>query len=190
MRRLTLITTVVTALAVAVVLAFGPRGRGEAVAGAAVSPVVDYGSAPDFKLTDSAGRIVSSSELSGPWVANFIFTGCAKQCPMLTARMNGLKSRLPGVRLVSFSVDPRDSSQDLARFSRFYGADWLFLRGSAGEVGELVTGGFHLALAKDGKEILHSKSLVLVDAAGRIRGYFDGTDDASVEELVRKARGL
>jgi cytochrome oxidase Cu insertion factor (SCO1/SenC/PrrC family) len=57
---------------------------------------------------------------------------------------------------------------------------------------ELVRDGFKLAVeerspeeAADGQGIiLHSDRFVLVDSLGRIRGYFAGTDDGSVAELV------
>lgn len=153
-----------------------------------------FGMAPAFALTDQDGRTVRSGDLAGkPWVGAFIFTGCGGQCPVMTGQMKALSSRLPGVRFISFSVDPKDSPKDLKRFAKNYGADWTFLTGRGREVKKLSQEGFRLVAADGGppaEPILHSNRFVLVDGAGRIRGYFDASDPAERDRLADAAARL
>ena len=147
---------------------------------------------PDFELTDATGRKMRRDDLRGrPWIAAFIFTRCAGQCPVMTSRMKRLE-RLTEARLVFFSVDPADSPAVLSRYAKANSADWLFLTGRRGQVRRLSIEGFHLPADAGGagRSVVHSDKLVLVDGNGRIRGYFDGTAEASLDALVRATRGL
>lgn len=151
----------------------------------------DYGEVPDFELTDASGKAVRRADIRGPWVASFIFTRCGGQCPMMTAVMKGLASRLPGISMVSFSVDPADTPERLRTYAAAYGARWTFLGGPTAR--ELSVKGFRLPAADGGtgsEPIIHSDRLVLVDPEGRIRGYFDPFEPAEVDRLVEKARSL
>lgn len=111
----------------------------------------------------------------------------------MTAKMQALSRELPGIRLVSFSVDPSDSPADLKRFSGRYSAGWLFLTGPKGAVRRLCESGFRLPVS-DGSDpsepITHSSHFVLVDAHNRIRGYFDSNNPKALKELSRQARLL
>jgi protein SCO1/2 len=163
---------------------------------------------PAFSLTERSGRMVTRNDLMGrPWVADFIFTRCTGICPLLSARMAGLQESLagrPDVKLVSISVDPQwDTPEVLARYADRHGADpdqWLFLTGEWDAIRKLVGEGFKLGVSRakagevpDGELVTHSERLVLVDGQGRIRGYYHGTEDDSVEkleaDLQRVARG-
>lgn len=159
-----------------------------------------YGAVPDFSLTDQAGRPVTLSALKGQvWIADFIFTHCAGQCPMMTSQMVRLQTNLPNaVQFVSFSVDPRrDTPRVLSQYAKAHGADerrWRFLTGQQEDLYRLSQEGFRLALEPTGggsaEPILHSKRLVLVDRQAGIRGYYDGSDDPAVQRLIRDARTL
>ncbi len=162
-------------------------------------PVMDP--VPGFTMTNRDGRAVRLQDLAGkPWIADFVFTRCPASCPLMTARMARLNRDLPGdlgVRLVSFSVDPEhDTPQVLERYAESYKAParWLFLTGSKEETYRLSRQGFKLGIeippaAGPGgpavEPILHSTRFVLVDAQGRIRGYYDGFDEESMTRLRR-----
>src|SRR3954462_8087911 len=82
----------------------------------------------DFALTERSGKEVRRSDLSGQvWVADFIFTRCAGPCAQVSANMARLQKQLadrPGVKLVTFTVDPEyDTPQVLTRYARRYEAD-------------------------------------------------------------------
>ena len=158
---------------------------------------------PEFALVDQTGARVTRADLQGqPWIADVVFTRCQTVCPSLTAKMARLGPQLPeGVRRVSISVDPaRDTPAVLQAYARQHGAagDWRFLTGDEAEIHRLVVGGMKLGLAATPADdpsyarepITHSTKLVLVDAVGRVRGYYDAFDDGSVGTLLRDAERL
>lgn len=160
---------------------------------------------PDFALTavspDGAVSPASRETLRGRvWAANFVYTRCAGPCPMLTANMAALLKRLPpAAGALSFTVDPdRDSPPVLAAYARRFGADprrWLFVGGRKEELVRLLRGGFHIAVAEDasaapGRNVAHTTKFVLIDAAGWIRGYYDGDDPAALDRLAADAARL
>lgn len=161
----------------------------------------DYGPVPPFRLVDQQQHAVTNAHLTGSvWVADFIFTRCAGQCPLMSGRMAQLQAAFrdePRVRLVSLSVDPaRDTPQVLADYASAYQADparWHFLTGDIEAVRRLSQDGFHLGLSEGGtaaEPILHSVKLVLVDPQGSIRGYYDSTDAKALRQLQADARQL
>src|SRR5687768_9883733 len=81
---------------------------------------------PAFGFTDQNGKAVSSDDLKGHvWVADFVFTRCAGPCPLMTQRMVALAKKVsdPGVRFVSFSVDPEyDTPEVLKKYAQERGA--------------------------------------------------------------------
>jgi protein SCO1/2 len=148
---------------------------------------------PEFSLTDDTGKTVRSSDLQGAWIGAFVFTSCGTTCPMMTAKMKRIRRELPGLGLVSFSVDPGDTPERLAAYKRGLGADWTFLTGGPGVVRKLCIEGFKLPVADsdDPEEpILHSRNLVLVDGENKIVGYFDSDDPVSIKSLLKTAASL
>lgn len=144
------------------------------------------GQAPPFGQNDLAGR---------PWIVDFVYTTCPGPCPALSANMARLQRSLPPpVRLVSVTVDPEhDTPGALAEYAKRFGADparWRFVRLSEAELARVMgQDGFKLALAAKGT-IVHSTKLVLVDAQGAIRGYYDGEDEAALKRLEGDAADL
>jgi protein SCO1/2 len=157
-----------------------------------------YWDLPDFHLRGHDGRTIGNAELrGGSWIADFIFTRCSGACPAMTARLSHLQGRIPsGTRLVSITVDPEhDTAEVLAGYARAVGAgpDWLFLTGPREELYGLAVSGFKLEAMEvppdrrqpgDDGPFLHSSKLALVDARGRVRGYYDSTDDAALSRLL------
>jgi protein SCO1/2 len=198
-RGITLVVVVSLALSIALV-AYRHRG------GRAASPLPVLAQLDGFSLYDQHGRAVRLDDLGGKiWVADFIFTGCQAACPMLTSRMRSLQQHIEErertlgrelpFRLVSFSVDPEvDTPEKLLIYAAKWGADdrrWLFLTGSLAEVNRAVTRGLKIPFEKGGADtsafdVMHGEHLVLVDAKGRIRGYFDSDPDgmARIKDAV------
>ncbi len=175
---------------------FSLRGRGT---GSAAPPVI--GPVPAFTLIERSGRPISRDDLAGrPWVADFIFTRCTGMCPALSTRMADLRRALReqglDARVVSFSVDPSHDTPDVLReYAKRFAADddWLFVTGDRAALYHLIGQGFRLSVAErapeqaaDGEELItHSDRFVLVDAEGRIRGYYHGTDPDAVPALLQ-----
>ena len=175
--------------------------RREAVASRQIETLPTYGRVPEFLLVDQDGRAISLNELHGRiWVADFIFTRCAGQCPLMSSRMAELASvfQAQPVVWISFSVDPQwDTPEVLARYARAYGAlpdRWRFVTGDHAAIERLCQEGFRLSVDADGgsaqEPITHSARFVLVDQAGEIRGYYDAQDEAAMGRLQRDLRRL
>lgn len=158
------------------------------------------GAAPAFSLVDQTGRPVTRELLRGQvWIADFIFTRCAGQCPMMSEQMARLAQslgRLPA-QCVSFSVDPAyDRPEVLSAYGARYHADpsrWRLLTGEPEAIRRLCQDGFRLPLADGGspqEPVIHSRRFVLVDQRGQIRGYFDAGDASEMAALRRAARQL
>ena len=112
----------------------------------------DYGTVPDFALTERSGRRVTRDDLRGfVWAADFIHTECTESCPAQSLQFARLQEEFAGVadlRLVSITVDPRhDTPEVLRRYAERYGAGdrWWFLTGDKHEIYCLAQQGFHLA---------------------------------------------
>jgi cytochrome oxidase Cu insertion factor (SCO1/SenC/PrrC family) len=162
------------------------------------APLPILQSVTDFTLTASDGSRVRRADLLGkPWVVDFIFTTCAGACPVMSGELARVQQGLaPGfpVRFVSITVDPaHDTPEVLRAYAERFGADparWLFLTGKADAIYALARDGFGLAAGPNpdpgqaDAPVFHSSRLVLVDAAGKVRGYYDGVDAADVDRLA------
>jgi protein SCO1/2 len=168
-------------------------------------PPPELGSVGEFALTDQQGRPVTPATMRGKvWAAAFMFTRCPTVCPRITRRMRDLQQSAASARvaleLVSFSVDPdHDTPEVLRVYAQKYGADlgsWRFLTGDMEVVRRTSEQGFKLALdgkATPGAEhfgLFHGSHLVLVDGAGKIRGYYRTSEDEQMKQLLDDAKSL
>jgi len=149
---------------------------------------------PKFSFTERSGQTITQDDLRGKvWVADFFYTTCPGPCPMMTSRLSTLQEKLKGkenVRLVSISLDPAKDTPDVLRqyAERFKaGPNWLFLTGDKTETYELALEGFKLAVAdvrNSPEPITHSTKLVLVDANGWVRGFYEGVGEDQTDKLL------
>jgi protein SCO1/2 len=101
------------------------------------------------------------------------------------------------LHIASFSVDPeRDSAQQLQSFIKKFSVkddNWDFITGDKKELYKLARKSF-LIVATDGDggetDFIHSESLVLIDKQKRIRGYYNGTEEDEVNQLVKDIKKL
>jgi protein SCO1/2 len=157
-----------------------------------------YGQIPGFHLVDERGAPYTTESMLGHvTVVDFVFTRCTASCPRLTARMGELQASLArrksDVRLVSFSVDPEnDTSPVLADYAAKAHADparWRFVTGGVDDVTRTVVLGFKVSAAKIAQgandyDVTHGNWFILVDRAGRVRGYYPTDDAGDVEKLA------
>ncbi len=112
-----------------------------------------YGNVPDFSLVDRSGRTVTRADLLGKVsVVTFCYTRYQDTCPLQSAHLARLQAGLadvPGVLLVSITVDPdHDSQAVLSSYAESFHASptrWLFLTGPREAIYHLAVDGFHLA---------------------------------------------
>jgi protein SCO1/2 len=162
-----------------------------------------YWPAPSFSFETHGGGTLSGDSLSGSiYVANFIFTSCQSVCPALSQTMAQIQQNFiqkENIKLVSFSIDPdRDSIPVLKEYAASYGAKpgkWYFLRGERQTVWDMAQTGFKIPVVYTpeggaGNEFTHSERIVLVDAEGNIRGFYNGLDRADVDSLYNDLAAL
>ncbi|MBI3306583.1 MAG: SCO family protein [Candidatus Omnitrophica bacterium] len=164
-----------------------------------------YGQVPPFNLKDQMGGNFGNADLAGKvWIADLIFTRCAGPCPLMSFRMAKLQKSFAensDIKFVSFSVDPeRDTPKVLLEYAERFNADknqWHFLTGDRAVIHQLARGSFHMGVAaipaQDKEAALslsHSTKFVLVDRAGRIRGFYDGEGESPLDNLIRDAKIL
>jgi protein SCO1 len=178
-----------------------------------------FARAPEFALVDQLERPVRSSDFGGKVVlADFIYTSCTDICPILSARMQALQSRLrqdgllgSRVNLLSFTVDPvRDTPAVLRSYAERHQADpsaWRFLTGPQDELIPLIVNGFYLGTQalpprqidqgehQDGHnveptyEVMHSGRFVLIDRDWQVRAYYEGSE-VSFDRVVNDVQQL
>jgi protein SCO1/2 len=168
-------------------------------------PLPVYGAVPalgdDARLTDQRGAPFTARNLEGSvWVADFIFTGCSEACPKLSGELAKIRTFLKNrgalgrARLLSISLDPaHDDAPRLSAYAAGFGADpttWKFVTGPAAAIEEAVVRGFKISVERSadpaqasGFSIVHGTHLVLIDAHGRIRGYYDANDAEALGRL-------
>ncbi|MFT6068938.1 MAG: protein SCO1/2 [Bacteriovoracaceae bacterium] len=160
---------------------------------------------PEFNLTNQYGKPFGSKDLKGKiYLANFLFTTCPSTCPALVNQLKVVQKRVRGlgqkVAIVSFTVDPKHDTPEVlkkyAKKNRTNPFVWTWLTGEIPELKKLLIGGYKVPMGDgenfegkvDGEDvslwdIAHTNKIVLVDVAGRIRGYY-GTDLDGVNKLM------
>jgi cytochrome oxidase Cu insertion factor (SCO1/SenC/PrrC family) len=147
-------------LALAIVIGAGVVGLWQALAPRhALDDLRPFATVPDFVLHERSGRLVTREDLRGKvWIADFIFTRCSTECPLVSARMARLQEEFATVTdlyLVSITVDPEhDTPEVLARYAESFGAHpqrWLFLTGDKAAIYRLAQEGFRLGVVSPGE---------------------------------------
>lgn len=161
---------------------------------AASATLQKYWAVPDFSLTERSGKPLGLADLTGKvWVADFFYTSCPGPCPALQSRFTEVQKALgplPDVRFVSISVDPEKDTTDVLDVyaKRFHaGPQWFFCTGERDVIFKLAHDGFKLPIAGGTPEagpVTHTTRLVLVDRNGTVRGFYEGSTDEGVKNIV------
>lgn len=153
-----------------------------------------YQTLPAFRFENHDGSKVGLENFAGkPFVADFMFTSCQSVCPILGKKMSELARDLPldRVNLISFTVDPEnDTPAVLGDYARKLQAppQWYFLTGDKSALFTLIRDHFQL-MVDDSPQvqatdpIVHSNRFVLVDGAGRVRGYYNAFEATELAQL-------
>jgi len=149
----------------------------------------------DFSLIDQNGENFSTKDLEGKYyVTDFFFTTCPTICPDMSSQLvrvqNAYKENADFM-IVSHSVTPDiDTPKVLLEYGKRYEADfnkWVFLTGDKKQIYDLARKSYFAATTEgDGgpDDFIHTENFVLVDKEKRIRGFYDGTDAESVDQLI------
>jgi protein SCO1/2 len=158
--------------------------------------VKKYHTIAPFSVINQNGQAISEQDYDNSiYVADFFFTTCPSICPIMTKNMYALQQRLgpyQDVKLLSFSVTPEiDTVEQLKRYAienKVNDSRWNLVTGSKKEIYELARKSY-LVVKEDGDggphDMIHTENFVLVDKKKRIRGYYDGTQAAAMNEILR-----
>ncbi len=154
--------------------------------------------APEFRLSDQHGVLVSLSQFKGSVVMLvFLDPACTDICPLTVLQLRQAVEALggpgAGVTTLVINTNPEArSTGDVASAFRRWGVDslerWHFLTGAAAEL-EPVWKAYGIDIApKLGKpgEVQHTPGVFIIDQAGRTRWYVSGgveVDDGTTAPL-------
>lgn len=159
----------------------------------------------DFTFTDQRNRPFGLKDVKGKvFVAEYFFTTCATICPKMTAQMERVQERFRGDRrfaILSFTVDPaNDTVARMAEYAKLHHADnnqWHFLTGKQEDLYRVARRSFFVLKPAEaqnqgdvGSDFIHTNNFVLIDQQQRIRGYYDGTSEQDVNELMQHIEQL
>lgn len=152
----------------------------------------------DFNFIDQNGEPFGLEDLKGKvWVADFIYTYCPTECPMMTANMSQLQqdvidAGLKDVHFVSFSIDPKvDTPEVLKAYGEGYGADfntWHFLTGyTQEEIEDYGPKNFKTVIKKpQGQEhVIHMVDFYLLNKKGEIIANYNGQVDVPFKQILK-----
>ncbi|TWU16214.1 SCO family protein [Allorhodopirellula heiligendammensis] len=142
-----------------------------------------------FELIERSGEKVSSEDLKGaPYVVSFFFSTCPSICVQQNQKIQELQQEFKdrNVKFVAISVDPEtDTPEVLQEYSSRFGADpdqWLFLTGDLNYIRRIGGEIFHQAVNKQ----FHTERFVLVDADGKIEGFYNWPEKKQLNKLKER----
>lgn len=134
------------------------------------------------------------------WVANYFFTHCPSICPRMSSNMQTLQKHFvnnDNVRFLSFSCDPeRDNVNRLHQYAKRYNVNarqWQLATGNKTDLYRFARKQLQI-VATDGDggagDFIHSQNFVLIDKNGFVRGYYDGTNEEHIAQLIKDIEKL
>jgi len=159
----------------------------------------------EFSFTDQNNKVFGLKDVKGKvFVAEYFFTNCGTICPRMTAQMERVQQRFRGNKnfeILSFTVDPaNDTVARMAEYAKMHKADnsqWHFLTGKQEDLYRVARRSFFVLKRAEaqnqgdvGSDFIHTNNFVLVDQQQRIRGYYDGTSEKEVDQLMHDIEHL
>ena len=157
---------------------------------------------PQFSFVNQNGDSVTLDDLKGKvYVANFFFTSCPSTCPPMMKQLKRVQKQFKGnanFRIISHTVDPkRDTVATLRTYADNHGVKdgfWHLVTGKKKPLYLMARNGYDVASleGQDGSPagFVHSSKVILIDRNQRIRGYYDGTKESQVDELIKDIKFL
>jgi protein SCO1 len=151
-----------------------------------------------FSFTNQLGETVTEKTLDNTnYVVEYFFTNCKSICPIMNKNMMKVAEKIKGdkgFKILSHTVKPEeDSVPQMLKYAQSHNADnsqWYFLTGDKKELYAMARNSYLLntdttTTQKIEDDFIHTQMFVLVDKNRHIRGYYDGTSDMEVANLLR-----
>ena len=155
--------------------------------------------APDFKLTDQFGHVVTLSSLRGREVVMaFIDARCTTICPLTSKIMYDAKAHLSAsqaskLALVAVNANPAATSIEAVRtWSIQHGMlnQWQFLTGSPQEL-QPIYHAYNVYVHVDSSgQAVHDPIIFIIDTNGRERLFYETLDSSAAADLTSQEVGL
>ena len=173
---------------------YQPAEVNEKLVDSSVIHVSKYHKISDFELINQNGQKITQEFYSNKiYVADFFFTTCQDICPIMTKNMYKLQEELKDdndILFLSHTVIPEiDTVQQLKKYSIKNGVDdskWNLVTGDKKQIYDLARKSY---LAVEDTEygefdMIHTENFMLIDKERQIRGFYDGTNDEEIQQLI------
>ncbi|RFS26590.1 SCO family protein [Chitinophaga silvatica] len=154
---------------------------------------------PNFTFQDQYNEVINNQSIQNKIVlANFFFTSCPTVCPKMLAQLKRVIDicNQPTLIILSLTVDPQhDSISVLQRYSKKHNlpTTWKLLTGNKKSLYYFARKGLFIT-ATDGDggptDFIHSNYIVLLDQQQKIRGYYLGTSENEMNDLIADIKNL
>ncbi len=173
---------------------YQPAEVNEKLVDSTVIHVSKYHKISDFELTNQNGQKITQEFYKNKiYVADFFFTTCQDICPIMTKNMYRLQEELKDdndILFLSHTVIPEvDTVQQLKKYAVENNIDdskWNLVTGEKKQIYDLARKSY-LAVedAEYGKfDMIHTENFILIDKQRQIRGFYDGTNNDEIEQLI------
>jgi len=158
-----------------------------------------------FSVQNQDGKVISTKDMKGNIaIVEYFFTTCKSICPVMNEQMQRVSEAFINendVRIFSFTVDPEtDDVPQMKKYATSHQATsgkWHFLTGKKEDLYTLARKSFFVLkpaeaqnLGDAGSDFIHTNNFVLIDKQLRIRGYYDGTSEKEVNQLISDIKRL
>ena len=173
---------------------YQPAEVNERLVDSSIIHVAKYHKISNFKLTNQNGKEITQANYKDKiYVADFFFTTCQDICPVMTKNMYKLQEELKNdneIFLLSHTVIPEfDTVEQLKQYAienKVDDSKWNLVPGDKKQIYELARKSY-LAV-EDSKfnefDMIHTENFILIDKNKQIRGFYDGTNEKEIEQLL------
>ncbi len=158
----------------------------------------------NFSFINQEGKVITQDDIKNKIVvAEYFFTTCTGICPKMNENLAKVYNKFkgnPNVVFLSHTVDPvKDTAPAMKAYAAHFDAQpeqWMFLTGDKKELYEMARYSYLISADDDtagisvDQDFIHDKHYVLVDNYARIRGMYDGLDDAAIVKLIDDIKTL
>ncbi len=159
-----------------------------------VQHIKKYHTIARFKLVNQNGDTITQEDYKDKiYIADFFFTTCQTICPKMTRNMAKIQEVIKDdkeVMLLSHTVTPDiDTIAQLKRYALEKGvidSKWNLVTGNKKQIYDLARKSYLVAkdVPYNPYDLVHTENFVLVDKKRRIRGYYDGTSEEAINQLL------
>ncbi len=156
-----------------------------------------------FSFINQEGQTITEQNLKDKiYVVEYFFTTCQGICPKMNDNMVAVYQAFRNdndFMILSHTVDPEvDTVAQLKRYAQKYDADptrWMFLTGNKDSLYKMAIDDYLIPIADSTVEkinptFIHTQKFVLIDKEKKVRGFYDGTEPASVKKLIQDINEL